>query len=82
MRNQIAFVLVLVACSATPIEIEAEPIEGRPLNQDEYIQLVAAYASNPNLVTCPGGEPEVCARRVVEFADALAAEVRRSDNWP
>ena len=94
MRNRIALlVLILIACSA-PTEIQAEPVpvpvHGRPLNEAEFIQIVAAASqamanSSDNAGLCLGmveARPEGCAQRAVRYADALAAELRRSDNWP
>jgi hypothetical protein len=85
-KQFIILFLVLIACSA-PSEIQAEPVpkpvHGRALNEAEFISLVSAVTAGIDSTSLPvSTQPDVYARAIVNAADALAVEVRRSANWP
>lgn len=90
MKRFILLVLVLLACSAPVGAQDAPPPpHGRTLTDTEYLGLIQAattgMASAPNISGCGSNiaaQPDVCARQIVKLADALAVELRRSENWP
>ena len=93
MTKHLLIVLAVLACSApseAPAQAEPLPVHGRAVLDAEYIGLVqaattgmAAYGSDRT--GCGTGiplQPSVCARQIVQLADALVVELRRSENWP
>lgn len=95
MTKQVLIALVVLACSApseAPAQAEPPPPHGAALTADQYLVLyqaaVQALASHDETGSnsCNRSninpQPEVCARSIAAFADALALEVRRSENWP